>query len=46
MIGSSYTGESTMLHHKQTISGEEMHTPITFMVSVMTSNNYSGWLIN
>ena len=27
-----------MLHHKQTISGEEMHTLITFIVSVMASN--------
>ena len=26
------------LHHQQTISGEEMHTLITFMVSVMASN--------
>ena len=27
-----------MLHHEQTISGEEMYTLITFMLSVMASN--------
>ena len=26
------------VHHEQTISSEEMHTLVTFMVSVMTSN--------
>ena len=31
-----------MLHHEQTISGEEMHTLITFMVSVMASNIVYG----
>ena len=31
-----------MLHHEQTISGEEMHTLITFMVSVMASNIVNG----
>ena len=36
--GNSGTGELSMLHHEQTISGEEMHTLITFMVSVMASN--------
>ena len=35
--GNSGTGESSTLYHKQTISGEEMHTLITFMVSVMAS---------
>ena len=39
------TGEPSMLHHKQTISGEEMLTLTTSMVSVMASN-YSGCLIN
>ena len=33
-----------MLYHEHTISGEEMHTLITFMVSLIYS--YSGWLIN
>ena len=36
--GNNGTEESSTLHHEQTISGEEMHTLITFMVSVMTSN--------
>ena len=44
--GKSDTEEPSMLHHEQTISGEEMHALITFMVSVMASNIYSGWLIN
>ena len=35
LIGNSGTGERLTLHHEQTISGEEMHTLITFMVSVM-----------
>ena len=34
----SDTGEPSTLHQEQKISGEEMHTPITFMVSVMASN--------
>ena len=38
-IGNS--GTST-LHHQQTISGEEMHTLITFMISVMASNIVDG----
>ena len=33
-IGSSGTGDPSTLHHEQTIFGEEMHTLITFMVSV------------
>ena len=36
--GNSGTGEPWTLYHKQTISGEEMHTLIIFMVSVMASN--------
>ena len=36
--GNSGTGKPLMLHHEQTISSEEMHTLITFMVSVMASN--------
>ena len=36
--GNSGTEEPSMLHHEQTISGEEMHTLITFMVSIMASN--------
>ena len=44
--GNSDTEEPSMLHHEQTISGEEMHALITFMVSVMASNIYNGWLIN
>ena len=36
--GNSGTGESSTLHQEQMISGEEMHTPITFMVSIMASN--------
>ena len=33
-----------MLHHEQTISGEEMHPLIRFMVSVMASNKVDGLL--
>ena len=40
--GNSGTGEPSMLHHEQTISGEEMHTLIAFMVIVMTSNTVNG----
>ena len=36
--GNSGTEEPSMLHYKQTISGEEMHTLITFMLSIMASN--------
>ena len=36
-IGNSGTRDTSTLHHQQTISGEEMHTLITFMVSVMAS---------
>ena len=38
LTGNSGTEEPSMLHHEQTISGEEMHTLITFMVSIMASN--------
>ena len=38
-IGSSGTGT---LHDEQTIFGEEIHTLITFMVSVMASNMVNG----
>ena len=38
LIGNSGTGEPLMLHHKQMISGEEMHPLITLMVSIMASN--------
>ena len=41
LTGNSGTEETSTLHHDQMISGEEMHTPITFMVSVMASNIYS-----
>ena len=41
-IGNSGTRDTSMLHHKQMISGEEMHTLITFMVSVMASNIVDG----
>ena len=34
------TEEPSTLHHKQAISGEEMHTLITFMLNVMASNIY------
>ena len=36
--GNIGTEEPSTLHHDQTISSEEMHTLITFMVSVMASN--------
>ena len=38
LIGYSGTGYLTMLHHEQMISGEEIYTLITFMVSFMASN--------
>ena len=41
-IGNSGTRDTSTLHHQQTISGEEMHTLITFMVSVMASNIVDG----
>ena len=41
-IGSSGTGDPSTLHHEQTIFGEEIHTLITFMVSVMASNTVNG----
>ena len=43
------------IHHEQTISGEEMHTLITFMVSVMASKciesdsysaSYTSFMLN
>ena len=35
-----------MLHHEQTISGEETHPLISYiMVSVVASNIGSGWFI-
>ena len=37
MIGNSGTGDPSTLHHEQTIFGEEIHTLITFIVSVMAS---------
>ena len=40
--GNSGTEEPLTLHHEQMISGEEMHTLITFMVSVMASNIVDG----
>ena len=42
--GNSGTREPSMLHHEQTISGEEMHacTLIRFMVSVTGSNIVDG----
>ena len=46
LIGNSGTGEPSTLHQKYMISGEEMRTLITFMVSVMASNTAGGWLIN
>ena len=42
--GNSGTEEPSTLHDEQMISGEEMHALITFMVSIMASNVYSGWL--
>ena len=41
-IGSSGTRDPSMLHHEQMIFGEEIHTLITFMVSVMASNMVNG----
>ena len=41
-MGNSCTEEPLTLHHKQMISGEELHTLITFMVSVMASNIVDG----
>ena len=41
-IGNSGTGDPSTLHHEQTIFGEEIHTLITFMVSVMASNTVNG----
>ena len=41
-IGNSGTRDTSTLHHQQTISGEEMHTLITFIVSVMASNIVDG----
>ena len=40
--GNSSTEEPSKLHHEQTISGEELHTPITFMVSITASNIVDG----
>ena len=37
-MGNSCTEEPSTLHHNQMISGEELHTLITFMVSVVASN--------
>ena len=36
------TGDPSILHDEQTIFGEEIHTLITFMVSVMASNMVNG----
>ena len=41
-IGNSGTGDPSTLHHEQTIFGEEIHTLITFMASVMASNTVDG----
>ena len=41
-VRNSSTKEPSTLHHKQTISGEEMRTLITFMLSVMASNIVDG----
>ena len=41
-IGNSGTGDPSTLHHEQTIFGEEIHTLITFMISVMASNTMNG----
>ena len=38
----SDTGDLSTLHHKQTMFGEEIHTLITFMVSVIASNTVNG----
>ena len=37
-VRNSGTKEPSTLHYEQTIYGEEMHTLITFMLSVMASN--------
>ena len=42
MVALSDTGDLSMLHHEQTIFGEEIHTLITFMVNVMASNTVNG----
>ena len=42
LTGNSGTGKPSTLHHEQMISGEEMHTLITFMVSIMASNMVDG----
>ena len=39
-------GDPSTLHDKQTIIGEEIHTLITFMVSVMASDVVNGLIIN
>ena len=39
-IGSSGTGDPSTLHHEQIIFGEEIHTLITFMVSVRLNANH------
>ena len=41
-IGNGGTVEPSALHHELTISSEEMHTMITFMVSIMASNTVDG----
>ena len=41
-IGNSGTRDPSTLHHEQTIFGKEIHTLITFMVSVMSSNTVDG----
>ena len=41
-IGNSGTGDPSTLRDEQTIFGEEIHTLITFMVSVMASNMVNG----
>ena len=38
----SDTGDLSTLPDEQTIFGEEIHTRITFMVSVMASNTVNG----
>ena len=42
VIGNSGTGDPLTLHHEQRIFGEEIHTLIAFMVSVMASNTVDG----
>ena len=44
-IGNSGTGDPSTLDHEQTIFGEETHTLITFMVSIMASNTVKGLFI-